>query len=183
MNSAQDLPSRKIKLNEDCRKRPKTLKLALMEKIKNHLSDSLIRKKIQVWLYWKHPLEGQFYFLLLLTLPQRGSFWQPITGSVEPEETLEAASARELREETGLEEAGLPQALQKSFEYESRGSRWEEHGFYQKLHAYGVLPPKVRLSPHEHQDYRWVRARTALQMIRYESNREMFKELLKKLKI
>lgn len=182
MSLARDLFS-EDKNNEDCRKRPKTLKVALMEKVNNHLSGSAIRKKVQVWLCWQHPIEGEFYFLLLLTLPQRGSFWQPITGSVEPEETLEAASARELREETGLGEVETPQTLDKSFQYESKGFYWEEHGYYQKLDCQGILPPKVHLSDHEHQDYRWVRARTALQMIDYESNREMFKALLKKLKI
>jgi lipoyl(octanoyl) transferase len=41
--------------------------------------------------------------LLLRRRPERGGFWQPVTGRVEPGETPEAAARRELLEETGAD--------------------------------------------------------------------------------
>ncbi|MBI5066718.1 MAG: lipoyl(octanoyl) transferase LipB [Deltaproteobacteria bacterium] len=41
--------------------------------------------------------------LLLRRAPERGGFWQPVTGRVEPGESPAAAARRELREETGAD--------------------------------------------------------------------------------
>lgn len=43
-----------------------------------------------------------FEVLLLRRIQARGHFWQPITGRVEPRETITATARRELFEETGL---------------------------------------------------------------------------------
>ena len=44
---------------------------------------------------------GGAQLLLLRRTPERGGFWQPVTGKVEPGEPPEQAALRELREETG----------------------------------------------------------------------------------
>ena len=41
-------------------------------------------------------------YLMLKRNPQKGGFWQPITGNVEIDETFEEAAIRELSEETGI---------------------------------------------------------------------------------
>ena len=41
--------------------------------------------------------------LVLQRTPERGGFWQLVTGRVEPGESVEAAARRELLEETGLD--------------------------------------------------------------------------------
>lgn len=48
------------------------------------------------------PVAADGRVLLLRRVPDRGGFWQPVTGRIEPGESPEAAAERELREETGF---------------------------------------------------------------------------------
>ncbi len=53
--------------------------------------------------------------LLLRRAPERGGFWQPVTGRIEPGEGAAEAAARELREETGLDLPVRPLAYVHAF--------------------------------------------------------------------
>src|SRR4051812_7156859 len=89
------------------------------------------RRKVQVWIYRLAP----FQVLLLKTNRSRGAFWQPVTGSVEDEESLPDAALREGCEESGLEFVGIPLSLERSFKFESSYdggasmTQFEEWGF------------------------------------------------------
>jgi len=145
--------------------------------------------KVQVWVYLKHRDKGSYSFLILKTGPERGSFWQPVTGGVEPGETLEAAAAREAMEETGLVFLGFPEAIEGQFEFESRhkdggsskGQRVVEYGFSFEAKPDEKSFPSVQLDPHEHTEYKWVTAEEALQTIRFASNAQVLKSLLNRL--
>jgi lipoyl(octanoyl) transferase len=54
------------------------------------------------------PVGADGRILLLRRTPERGGFWQPVTGRIEPGEEAAAAAGRELREETGAEAAVAP---------------------------------------------------------------------------
>jgi lipoyl(octanoyl) transferase len=114
--------------------------------------------------------------LLLRRIPERGGFWQTVTGRVEPGELSEHAAARELAEETGL---SVPV---RSLDY--------RHSF-----ALGeILPPmlmeetafaawcpegqEVRLSP-EHDAHEWVDVPTALERLEYRGLREGVKRAVR----
>lgn len=107
--------------------------------------------------------------LLVRRTPERGGFWQTITGRVEPGETPEQTAARELMEETGLD---VPV---RALDY--------RHAF-----ALGeILPPmlveetafaarcpegrEVRLSA-EHDAHEWLDPRAALERLEYRGLRE-----------
>ncbi len=80
-----------------------------------------------------------------------GGYWTPVTGRVEPGESLEAAAHRELREETGLTAQLGPEL--------TRGPT--SNGLFELvyLRAYAPYPlPPLVLQPSEITDARWVHA-------------------------
>jgi dATP pyrophosphohydrolase len=144
----------------------------------------MARLKVEVWIYrWVQEM-GKYRFLLLKTREDRGSFWQPVTGGVEPGESLEFAAIREAKEETGLSFPEGPRPIGYSFEFESRwGGKAIEHGFGLEVSpSRGNQDPAILLDPQEHQESQWVDESEVHQWILHPSNYEMYKTLLKQLK-
>lgn len=96
--------------------------------------------------------------LLLERTPERGGFWQPVTGRVEPGEAPSQAAARELREETGLEAEVSPLHYEHVFALgEARPPDLiRETAFV--AHARG----DVRIDPDEHAAMGWFSAEEAM---------------------
>lgn len=61
--------------------------------------------------------------LLLERTPEKGGFWQPVTGRVEAGERPDRAALRELKEETGLEAATQPIDSPHAFAWGTSGPR------------------------------------------------------------
>ncbi len=141
------------------------------------------KRKVQVWIYCRHSQEGDFSFLVLLTRPERGSFWQPVTGSVDRGETLIDAALREAQEESGFVFTASPEPVGQPFEYESRGKNVLEQAFLLAVPAPSFRKPSPQLDPHEHIDYRWVTGMEAIQMIAYDSNVQILEIILKQFNI
>ncbi len=113
-------------------------------------------------------------FLLLKRTPERGAFWQPITGGVHENELLHDAVQRELKEETGLIDYLNIYNDVYYFEFQSEG-----YGIL-KEHVFGVeVAPKVTiaLSP-EHTELKWCNLPEALSLLKYESNKTAFQKLV-----
>lgn len=143
-----------------------------------------VRQKVQVWIYRQvQNSEGHksWVFLLLKTLPVRGSYWQPVTGSVDAGETLAQAALREAQEETGLTFMGQPYQVGNSFQFQSRWGRMaEEFGFALEAQGLGLGEEgqQVLLDSHEHEAWQWVGAQEALALLKHSSNAEILKQLL-----
>lgn len=124
-----------------------------------------------------------FEFLLLLRTPVKGSFWQPVTGGVESfDESVLDAAFREVSEETGIGKndvrkvhkdvytftmdkdylTGAPQPIQTEYVF-----------------GFEVGDVSVVLAPEEHVEYKWVDFDTALDMLKWDSNKTAFRELKK----
>ncbi len=101
--------------------------------------------------------------VLLLERADKSGFWQSVTGSQEPGETLDETAIRELREETGLD------AMQYRLEnwnithrfeiYKHWSSRYAPGTTRNTEHAFGLQVPNtipVRISSREHLAYEWV---------------------------
>jgi len=118
--------------------------------------------------------------LLLHRRPERGNFWQPITGSIEDGESAIECARREVVEETG--HAGEPQEmdLRQSFMIESQylAARFptpivaDEIGFVLRMPA-----TDIRLDAAEHDDYGWFPFDEALSKIQWTDDREALEQL------
>ncbi|HYS52720.1 MAG TPA: lipoyl(octanoyl) transferase LipB [Thermoanaerobaculia bacterium] len=119
--------------------------------------------------------------LLLHRRPERGNFWQPITGSMEEGESAIDTARREIVEETG--HSGEPQELDllQSFMIESHflESRYpapiiaSEKGFVAEISS--QLP--IRIDADEHDDFGWFTFGEAYERIRWTDDREALEKL------
>lgn len=116
------------------------------------------------------------HILLLHRRPERGNFWQPITGAIEKGESPAEAARRELQEETGhaVEPAELD--LTQSFMIESQ--------FLEAIHPPPVVASEIcfharldsrlpiRIDPLEHDSCGWFTFAEAYEKIRWTDDRE-----------
>lgn len=132
-------------------------------------------KQIEVFFYKRLP-DGKYSFLLMKRVPEKGGFWQPLTGGVEHGETLEEAIRREAAEETGITE--MVEVVDSNYHYE-----FTDEGRSHVEYIFGAEVPtgtNVRLS-HEHDDLRWVSKDEALQLLKWPGNKEGLRKLCERL--
>lgn len=119
--------------------------------------------------------------LLLHRKPERGNFWQPITGSIEDGEAPIDTAKREVVEETG--NRGDPEALglQQSFMIESHylEARYpapiiaSEIGFAARLSSGAT----IHMDADEHDEFGWFTFAEAYEKIRWTDDREALERL------
>ena len=124
--------------------------------------------------------------LLLHRRPERGNFWQPITGSMEDGESPIETARREIVEETG--NPGEPEDLDllQSFLIESQylESRYpapiiaSETGFVARLGSDAA----IRIDADEHDDFGWFTFGEAYERIRWTDDREALERLEERLR-
>jgi dihydroneopterin triphosphate diphosphatase len=118
--------------------------------------------------------------VLLLERASRPGFWQSVTGSLDrPEEPLEGAAARELKEETGIDAAQGRLArwnVVNTFEiYAQWRHRYAPGVVYNTEHVFSLAlrqRPPVVLSPPEHTAFAWLPWRQAAEKCFSWSNRD-----------
>jgi dATP pyrophosphohydrolase len=102
--------------------------------------------------------------VLLLERASRPGYWQSVTGSLDrPDEPLEAAAAREVVEETGIDASRgrlLRWNMVNTFEiYAQWRHRFAPGTVYNTEHVFSLALPErlpVKLAPREHIAYEWL---------------------------
>lgn len=151
----------------------KKLKLRFMAKDRDYQINGIVFKR-----------EGKSIkdvkFLLLKRIPQKGGFWQSITGGAFFSEEKIKALKRELKEEANIEEKGIKNIINTNYSF----SFINENGEELREYVYGVEidPGQKIIISKEHSEARWVDFKTALKLLKYESNKRGFRILYKILK-
>lgn len=115
---------------------------------------------------------GKIRYLLVRRIPERGGFWQPITGGLEEGETKIEALKREIREETGIENIIKIIEAVHYFEFS------DPHLL--KEYVFGVevsSDEKVVLDRKEHSEFKWCSFQEALRLLEWKGNKDGLRRL------
>lgn len=123
--------------------------------------------------------------VLLLERALRPGYWQSVTGSLDwPDEPLERAAAREVKEETGIDAASGKLAswkLANTFEiYLQWRHRFGPGVTHNTEHVFGLALPRalpVNIAPDEHIAFAWLPWREAAEKCFSWSNRDAIRLL------
>lgn len=126
------------------------------------------RTKNQVeGIIFKKDSNENIIFLLMRRIPDRGGFWQPLTGGVRVGEELKDALLREIMEETGIKNVVRIINTDYTFNFGTPDKISTEYVF-------GVEVPEdtqITLSD-EHDKYVWVSQNEALSLLKWPNNIE-----------
>ncbi len=136
------------------------------------------REPTQILIYCYKIINDQQMWLLLKRSPSRGSFWQGITGAIEPGEKLLQAALREMMEETALKPLNILQTELKytitvrpewasKYNYDPAVKQLIEYVFVAQL-ADNATP----ILSEEHTEYCWKKACDAIPMFKWPKNAE-----------
>ncbi len=126
-----------------------------------------------------HPItlvDWDWEYLLLRRVPNRGGFWQGVTGGVEGQESLADAARRELIEETRLHPLVL-QSIDYSYSFPidkglshlyPEAGEIEEHVFFAQVDR----ESEPLIDPEEHDKHIWCRFDEALGLLEWLENRD-----------
>jgi len=120
--------------------------------------------KIELFVYNK--TKKDLKILLLKRSLEDGGFWQPITGTLEFEESIKDCAIRELREETSIKDI-------KDFSPEIYRFNWKKNDFtvVELVYAVDTSENDVILSS-EHTSFRWVSTEEAKILLKKKNNKK-----------
>jgi dihydroneopterin triphosphate diphosphatase len=118
-----------------------------------------------------------FKFLLVKRVPRDGGFWQPITGTLEANESLFECLYREMEEEVLIVNTEIKNVTDMFYTF-----TWQKGNTVITEYVFGVellTERKVKLSD-EHEDQKWCSFDQAIKLLEKENNKNAFKEFKKK---
>lgn len=131
--------------------------------------------------------EHDYEFLLLRRIPEKGGFWQPVSGGVEEEdESLLAAAYRELEEEACITKKDIVRVIEHvhSFEITRHYLTGEPMSpITENVLGFEVRPDvQINIDNNiypEHDATQWVSYEEALELLKWDNNKDGFKKLHK----
>ena len=120
---------------------------------------------------------NSFSFLLVKRVPDDGGFWQPITGTLESNESLAECMYRELVEEIGVTKEDIKQVSDMFYSF-----MWLKGETAITEYVFGVelATKKEALLSEEHDEYRWCSYDEALELLSKDNNKKAYEEFKKK---
>lgn len=116
----------------------------------------------------------ELIFLILKRNPQKGGFWQPITGGVEENETFQEAAIREVGEEIGVTHDIKLIDIGYRFEFIDHNKNHIE-----KVFGLEISPETDIVLSEEHTEFKWVEGQVAIkQFLKYPGNKDGFKKVM-----
>ncbi len=141
-----------------------------------------MRLPIQVQIIVFRKVNNSYEFLLLKRIPEKGGFWQAITGGLEDGESIERAIMREIKEESQITE--IKRLIKKVdfHQFESQTHK-EPKGIWLSEFVFGAEVDKnteVNISNNiykEHTEFKWCTFEEALELLKWDSNKESLEKL------
>lgn len=116
--------------------------------------------------------DDQLEVLLLQRNPQKGGFWQPVTGGREPDETIHQAAERELHEELGITFDDCSAVIDDNYEFQfSDKHQGKTRTFTENVLAVILHNDAVIIRSSEHVDERWLTPVDAVALLKYDTNK------------
>lgn len=113
------------------------------------------------------------YFLLLKRNPQKGNFWQGITGGVKIGEIIHKTLKRELFEEISIKSKKKFLSTNYSFNYIGG----EDYELNEYVFGYELKSKDNIVLSKEHVEYKFASIKESISMLKYESNKASFQKV------
>jgi len=140
-----------------------------------------MRQPIQVLIFPVGLINSDWKYLLLHRVPSRGGFWQGVTGGVQEGEDLSVAASRELIEETGFSSFNI-QKIDHSYSFPVEDKWRHIYGYDKELKeiVVNVFVARVEMKeptidPNEHDQWKWCRYDEALDLLKWQQDKEALK--------
>lgn len=122
--------------------------------------------------------KGEYKFLILKRSKKEGEYWQPLTGTVNDDESLKDCLKRELKEEVSIDK--IISIIDDVYHF---NWEWDGEVYLEFVYAIELEPgQQVKLSE-EHDDYAWVTFDEAINKLAKDNNKKAFQEFKKKVMV
>ncbi|MDA3856054.1 MAG: NUDIX domain-containing protein [Candidatus Woesearchaeota archaeon] len=147
-------------------------------------------KRIQLEAIVYRKKKDEYEFLLLKRIPSKGHFWQPICGKMEDsDKNVLDGCYREIKEETSIDKKNIIRVIDNVHYFEMNRHYLtrevmptiKEYVLAFEVDTNTVINIENNIYP-EHEEYKWVTLEEALDLLKWENNKEAFSKLFENLK-